>query len=191
MAEGQRIYNLTQDNGDNLSLSTIDTEARSEIQKAIQRGYEVTVHQAPLNVNGWECSGYAIIDPENGVGAYKISGGANDGELLDGISILLTTLTTFYSALDAFATVLKSVAPLLGTISRVLTAISFAFEALKTGATCNGNAAPVILVLTMTTLFTLITVALIALLNPLIAFAAGVVLDRAFNWFIGQAKNCK
>jgi hypothetical protein len=73
----------------------------------------------------------------------------------------------------------------------VLTAISFSFEALKTGATCNGDVAPVILVLTMTTLFTLLTVALIALLNPLIAFAAGVVLDRDFNWFIGQAKNCK
>ncbi|SOB76051.1 hypothetical protein SAMN04488490_1722 [Marinobacter sp. LV10R510-11A] len=41
----------------------------------------MTVHQAPLNVNGWEGSGYAIIDPERGVGAYKISGGANGGEV--------------------------------------------------------------------------------------------------------------
>ncbi|MBS3804675.1 MAG: transglutaminase family protein [Oleiphilaceae bacterium] len=79
MAEGQRIYTLTQDNATNLSQITIDSDARSEIQMALQRGFEVTVHQQPINVNGWEGSGYAIIDPERGVGAYKISGGASGG----------------------------------------------------------------------------------------------------------------
>ncbi|TVP58437.1 MAG: hypothetical protein EA349_04600 [Halomonadaceae bacterium] len=79
MAQGQKIYTLTQTNASSLNLITIDSEARSEIQSALQRGYEVTVHEAPLNVNGWQGSGYAIIDPENGVGAYKISGGASGG----------------------------------------------------------------------------------------------------------------
>ena len=79
MAQGQRIYTLTSENASSLNLITIDSAARSEIQTALQRGYEVTVHAQPINVNGWEGSGYSIIDPENGVGAYKISGGASGG----------------------------------------------------------------------------------------------------------------
>jgi len=102
MAQGQRVYTLTQDNSHNLSQITIDSEARSEIQNAIQRGYEVTVHQAPLNVNGWEGSGYAIIDPENGVGAYKISGGASGGELWSLLASVLAYLANADAASDSF-----------------------------------------------------------------------------------------
>lgn len=69
MAQGQRIYTLTQDKASNLSLITIDSEARSEIQSALQRGYEVTVHAQPINVNGWEGSGYWLNPrPERGGG---------------------------------------------------------------------------------------------------------------------------
>ena len=35
----------------------------------------MTVHKSPITVNGWKGSGYAILDSEYGVGAYKISGG--------------------------------------------------------------------------------------------------------------------
>ncbi|SOB76049.1 hypothetical protein SAMN04488490_1720 [Marinobacter sp. LV10R510-11A] len=91
MAQGQRVYTLTQDNASSLSLITIDSAARSEIQSALQQGFEVTVHAQPINVNGWEGSGYAIIDTERGVGAYKISGGASGG-VLEGLSTLVSTL---------------------------------------------------------------------------------------------------
>jgi len=43
MAQGQRVYTLSQDNGDNLSQIIIDSEARSEIQNGIARGY---LHQS-------------------------------------------------------------------------------------------------------------------------------------------------
>ncbi|UQG60764.1 hypothetical protein MIH18_02050 [Marinobacter sp. M3C] len=89
MAQGQRIYTLTSENASRLNLITIDSAARSEIQSALQRGFEVTVHAQPINVNGWEGSGYSIIDPERGVGAYKISGGASGGFLSDDLVSLL------------------------------------------------------------------------------------------------------
>jgi hypothetical protein len=38
---------------------------------------EVTVHQADITAHGWTGSGYIVLDPETGAGAYKISGGAN------------------------------------------------------------------------------------------------------------------
>lgn len=79
MAQGQRIYTLTNDNIDQLANIAIDDGAREEIQLALSRGFEVTVHQSPITVNGWQGSGYAILDAEYGVGAYKISGGASGG----------------------------------------------------------------------------------------------------------------
>lgn len=55
----------------------------------IRCGCEVTVDETLLDMNGWEGSGYSIIDPENGVGAYKISGGASGGFLSDDLVSLL------------------------------------------------------------------------------------------------------
>ena len=39
------------------------------------------MHQAPITQSGWTGSGYIISDPATGAGAYKISGGANGGDL--------------------------------------------------------------------------------------------------------------
>jgi len=43
----------------------------------------VTVHENPIDVNGWVGSGYLVIDPETGAGAYLISGGNNGGSISD------------------------------------------------------------------------------------------------------------
>jgi hypothetical protein len=88
-AEGQRIYTLTQANMAQLGNILIDQAARAEIQNALHAGKEVTVHAAPLSYYGWQGSGYTVIDPETGAGAWKISGGANGGYLTaeDGANI--------------------------------------------------------------------------------------------------------
>ena len=75
MTQGQKIYTLTQDTADELNNITIDTLARAEIETALGLGYEVTVHESPIELNGWIGSGYSIIDSEMGIGAWKISGG--------------------------------------------------------------------------------------------------------------------
>ena len=89
MAQGQRIYRLTQSNAAELANITIDDGARTEIQQALNLGLEVTVHQSPITINGWQGSGYAILDAEYGVGAYQISGGVSGGFL---VAILVTAL---------------------------------------------------------------------------------------------------
>tara|TARA_R110001599_G_scaffold233082_1_gene432253 strand:- start:546 stop:3497 length:2952 start_codon:yes stop_codon:yes gene_type:complete len=83
MAQGQRIYTLTSANASQLNFITLDEGARSEIQQALVQGLEVTVHQSPITVNGWQGSGYSVLDPETGVGAYQISGGASGGAVTD------------------------------------------------------------------------------------------------------------
>lgn len=66
MAQGQRIYTLTAENASELNNITNDDGSRTEIQLALSKGLEVTVHQAPITVNGWQGSGYDIFI---GVGA--------------------------------------------------------------------------------------------------------------------------
>jgi hypothetical protein len=56
-----------------------DADTKSEITNALNAGMEVTVHQSEITANGWTGSGFIILDPESGAGAYKISGGANGG----------------------------------------------------------------------------------------------------------------
>ncbi|MEW5837733.1 MAG: hypothetical protein AB1717_02740 [Pseudomonadota bacterium] len=85
-SQGQKIYKLTAHNAAyhaNIldSLGT-DADTKTEIANALNAGMEVTVHQADITANGWTGSGYIILDPETGAGAYKISGGANGGNII-------------------------------------------------------------------------------------------------------------
>ena len=40
---------------------------------------EVTIHQAPVNISGWNGAGFISIDPLTGSGAYTIDGGSQGG----------------------------------------------------------------------------------------------------------------
>jgi hypothetical protein len=79
---GQRIYQITQAN-QALALSNIhhNTAAMSEISSAVAMGKTVITHTDPISVSGWTGSGYVILDPSTGDGAWKISGGANGNYL--------------------------------------------------------------------------------------------------------------
>ncbi len=93
-AQGQKIYKLNQANqayhATILSQLTIDADAKAEITNALAIGREVTTHSADITVNGWTGSGYVILDPETGAGAYKISGGANGSYINGGLFKLLS-----------------------------------------------------------------------------------------------------
>ena len=82
MMQGQKIYALNAANADQLANIVIDDAARSEISQALSLGLEVTVHEKPITINGWKGSGYSIINPDYGIGAYKISGAASGGFLV-------------------------------------------------------------------------------------------------------------
>lgn len=90
--QGQRTYTLTQANAAELSNISIDSGARNEIANALNAGKRVTVHEGPITAFGWSGSGYIIIDPETGSGAYKISGGENGSHLLFAAVILISAI---------------------------------------------------------------------------------------------------
>lgn len=59
-----------------LSLST---NVMTDIRDNVAVGRTVTVHEKTIHYKGWKGSGYIIIDPQTGSGAYLIDGGANGG----------------------------------------------------------------------------------------------------------------
>ncbi|WP_164731227.1 transglutaminase-like domain-containing protein [Entomomonas moraniae] len=83
LQQGQRIYTINYENEvtalQNLKL---DSLAMSEIKNALAVGKEVITHTEQIEVPGFKGSGYLIIDPDTGDGAYKISGGKNGGFFL-------------------------------------------------------------------------------------------------------------
>ncbi|WP_233152903.1 transglutaminase family protein [Motiliproteus sp. MSK22-1] len=111
-AEGQKIFRLTSDNADQLSSLQMDTGVRSEIQSALNQGLEVTVHEMEVNYAGWQGTGYIVLDPDVGVGAYKISSGASGGWVETALDSLLglvgidvnsdNVISVFLSAIEAF-----------------------------------------------------------------------------------------
>lgn len=98
-SQGQKIYTLNAQNQPYhqalLAEMTIDADAKDEIRNALAAGMEVTTHQAEISVNGWTGSGYIILDPETGAGAYKIGGGANGAILLLFIASLLAVFMLY------------------------------------------------------------------------------------------------
>ena len=64
-----------------LPLLNHDSSTIQDIQSAVAAGKVVTTSQSKVSVNGWTGSGYIILDPATGAGAYMIAGGANGGWL--------------------------------------------------------------------------------------------------------------
>lgn len=112
-AEGQRIYQITQDNLaqalPNLHLAAATEE---EISRAVRAGKWVITHTDPIAVPGWSGAGYVILDPETGIGAWKIGGGGNGG-FIAGV-LMAQSFVLFFAA--CFSYVPLSAPLALGTL---------------------------------------------------------------------------
>ncbi len=128
-AEGQKIWTITQNNLD-LALSSIElgSEVETEIRNAVNAGKTATTHEAQIVYGDWVGSGYLLIDPETGAGAYKIAGGGNGslsavkdavGNLFSIISAGVTVLNTL-EVLAEMGNLFKGVAAVLGPLSIML-----------------------------------------------------------------------
>ena len=78
--QGQTIYAITKENYNQvLPKLSLSANVMSDIQNAINADKVVTVHEKNISYKGWHGSGYVILDPKYGTGAYLIGGGANGG----------------------------------------------------------------------------------------------------------------
>ncbi|WP_347486120.1 hypothetical protein ABFV80_001139 [Vandammella animalimorsus] len=79
--EGQKIYSIDSKNKPQ-ALPNINN---SEVLNAIHAEKEVIFHEKSINNSDWKGSGYSIVDPETGAGAYIIEGSGNGGALFLGL----------------------------------------------------------------------------------------------------------
>ena len=121
-SQGQKIFTLnTQNQSYHTSIIdglNTDADTKEEIKNALAVGMEVTVQQSDISINGWTGSGYIILDPDSGAGAYKISGGANGG--FTSVKVFLLTLHTFFDAIASVAAYLKTPVPQLESLVRFI-----------------------------------------------------------------------
>jgi len=104
--QGQRLYHITPANkATTLPNIHQDSLTLTEIQQGLNAGKEVIVHTNPISVPGWTGAGYIIFDPEDGSGAYKITGGGNGGVIdLDTLNeFLLYILGILFDLLSDWA----------------------------------------------------------------------------------------
>lgn len=79
-AQGQKNYKIDSKNIDSvLPKLSHDAEVTADIRNAVAAGKVVTMSEKSISFNGWNGSGYIIIDPNTGSGDYMISGGLNGG----------------------------------------------------------------------------------------------------------------
>lgn len=194
VSEGQRVYQLTSANMDVvLPALNHDSSAMSEIRAALLSGMEVTTHETAIAVPGWEGSGYIILDPDTGVGAYKISGGLNGG-LHTALGYVLAVLNFFYGLLDAIASATGAMVPVLQNVSRVLSLAQLMYSMLDKGASCiKGDWGAVVWVITLFAWMGLLVTDLVGRItrNPIAAFVGGVAFDKTTDWLVNQAQGCK
>lgn len=60
-----------------LSIVYAPSYVKNDIRAAIGNGDVAIIHERPIDCQGFFGSGYILLDPETGSGAYKISGGSN------------------------------------------------------------------------------------------------------------------
>ena len=129
--QGQTIYTITKENYSqilpklNLSSSVI-----TDIRNAVNAGRIVTTHERNISVKGWTGSGYIILDPKYGTGAYLIDGGANGG-FLD----FMGSNANSFALVLGIASILATLGPVGAPIMIALIAVSVFVAAMVTLAT--------------------------------------------------------
>ncbi len=179
-----------------LSSINLGSDVESEIRNAVVAGNIATAHESQLNYYSWVGSGYLLINPKSGAGAYKISGGNNGSHTVsegDAPENLLNFL---------FGVVLESVDQLGEAADRMAVKVfgwfSTAIDFFKIGKSCWNQfelltvAVMVFSVLFFTAAFASVIVSLIAIiwlrifLLSLMSFAAGLGIDGLRREYCGE-----
>ena len=64
-----------------------DRETLAEVEQAVEPGYTVILPEKETVLNDWKGTGYLILNPETGAGAYRISGGLSGGSTSTAVTI--------------------------------------------------------------------------------------------------------
>lgn len=134
-SEGQRIYQVTSENANYLlPLIDADSEVKNDIKAAIAGGDVAIIHENPIDYRGYVGSGYILLDPETGSGAYKITGGGNGALLVAGLGVAI--LFIFGMLITSGLVAVEMLTTIIGVIIAGLAVISATFIYVALFAKC-------------------------------------------------------
>jgi hypothetical protein len=140
-AQGQKIWTITQDNlTEALAAINLSSDVESEIRNAVLTGKVATAHERPVDFVGGTNTGYLLIDPETGGGAYLIESGASGGVLQTVISALLalagaiSSIGEFLEKAAQIGTLFKSIGGVLGPLGVLLSVLDAKLSGCGAGA---------------------------------------------------------
>lgn len=86
--EGTALVTLNEMNyNETISRVSADRETLVEVEQAVKKGYTVILPEKETVLNDWRGTGYLILNPETGAGAYRISGGLSGGSTSTAVTI--------------------------------------------------------------------------------------------------------
>lgn len=175
---GQRIYQITAVNVDAVLPNLHhDIDTLNEIRASINAGKKVITHTDAVSIRGWTGAGYAILDPETNVGAWKISGGSNGGEIDDFEGNVLLFGEILF---DAVAGLAESGAEIPKFFAKLFGYVGLMLELIETYNQCK-DTAPLRAIISALIIFAVaaaVVAAFVAVtvVNPIIAVVAGSIL---------------
>jgi len=133
---GQKIFTINSDNA-TVAIPQLQQSSSvvSEVQNAVAAGKIVTIHQSPINANGWSGAGYVEIDPGTGAGAYLIEGKGNGASFAKGV-LGVVGLVLFFTGTAAVAPILLLILTILTIFLAFYSLLLNAIEILDTGGKC-------------------------------------------------------
>ncbi len=91
--QGIPIYSISQSNSNTIIPQLqLNADVKTDIQNAVNTGYEVIVSKNNISFNDWTGCGYIITNPSTGAGAYMIGDGLNGSVYRMLASILAITI---------------------------------------------------------------------------------------------------
>jgi len=106
---GQKIYNINSSNIAQIAQLQQSDATIADITNAVNNGKQVTIHQSPFSFEGQNWTGYTVIDPATGSGAYLIEGGSRGAsEPSPAWDFLASTLGGIVDAILAVAKLLAT-----------------------------------------------------------------------------------
>ncbi|MEW6680964.1 MAG: hypothetical protein AB1297_08130, partial [bacterium] len=109
---GIPIYSIDKNNiGEILPQLQVSSGVKNDIQNAIAANKIVIIPQTNIQYHNWNGTGYIVIDPDTGAGAYLISGGMGGGstavlvDWLVQVCLLLLGLIPIYGAIPGFISI--------------------------------------------------------------------------------------
>lgn len=164
---GIPVYEISQANASAiLPLLQVDATTLDEMRSALAAGKHVTTSKTALTIDGWTGLGYIIADLDTGSAAYKISGGANGGEIRKTINDILRVVQGIFALKNIQFPKFLGFTNAFSVVTQLNFLLGYVFGLVSIYENCNDVLSAELAILFHTAFFMLLAWLLLAVIFP-------------------------